>query len=293
LWTKFQQGVFAKVPKEKLDLIFKVPVLGRLMKRKILAGLGLDQCRFAGGGAAPMPPALLSWFNELGLELLEGYGMTENFGCSHGSFPGKGRVGYVGSNWPGSESKLSESGEVLTRSPWTMLGYYKEPEKTKESFTEDGWLRTGDLGEFDEQGRLRITGRAKELFKTSKGKYVAPAPIESKLSTHPKIEAVCVMGANQGQPCAVAMLSPEALRDLADAGKREQLAHSLRAHLDKINPTLDPHEQLDFIAVATDTWNVENGFLTPSMKIKRNKIEDAYGKYLDGWYGKKQPVVWQ
>ena len=137
------------------------------------------------------------------------------------------------------------------------------------------------------------SGRVKDLFKTSKGKYVAPAPIEDKLVMHPKVEACCVAGANQGQPCALVMLNSDAQKELADAQKREALARSLAEHLDKVNAMLDPHEQMDFVAVVKDAWTVEKGFVTPTMKIKRNVIEATYGNLLDGWYAKKQPVVWQ
>ena len=293
LWVKFQQGIFAKVPKKKLDVLFKIPLLGKLLKKKILRQLGLDTVRFAGSGAAPLPVSVLEWYRELGLDLLEGYGMSENFGCSHGSFPGQSRVGYVGSPWPGVECKLSESGEVLVRSPATTTGYYKDPEKTAETFTEDGFLKTGDLGEVDDQQRLRITGRAKELFKTSKGKYVAPAPIENKLGAHPQIEAVCVAGAGQGQPCALVMLSEDAfpMRDAPEF--RDEMNGSFQALLEKINAEVDPHERLSFLTVVKDGWTVDNGFLTPTLKIKRNIVENTYGPHLDGWYAAKQPVIWQ
>ncbi|TXH03488.1 MAG: AMP-binding acetyl-CoA synthetase [Nevskiaceae bacterium] len=288
LWTKFQQGVFHKVPKKKLDFLFSLPLIGRVFKKKILAAVGFDHTRLALGGAAPMPPSLINWYRSLGLELLEAYGMTENFGMSHGSLPGQGRVGYVGKPWPGVECKLSETGEVLVRSPSNMLGYYREPEKTREVLSEDGWLRTGDVGEFDGEGRLRITGRAKEIFKTSKGKYVAPAPIENKLSALPLIEAVCVAGSGQPQPCALAMLSPDAAKL-----DRAAFAATLEQHLDAVNATLDPHEQLDFLAVVKDAWNVDNGFITPTLKIKRNVVENAYGPFLDGWYARRQKLIWQ
>jgi long-chain acyl-CoA synthetase len=294
LWVKFQQGVFAKVPREKLDRLFRIPLLNRVIKRKILKGLGLDQCRLAIGGAAPMPPAMLDWYRELGLEILECYGMTENFGMSHANQHGRSRPGYVGTTYPGMDHRVDPlTGEVQTRSAGTMLGYYKEPEKTRETFTADGWLKTGDKGEIGKDGALKITGRVKDLFKTSKGKYVAPAPIEDKLVNHPKVEAVCVAGANQGQPCALVMLSPDALKESHDATRRSALAQSLSEHLDKVNALLDPHEQMDFLAVVKDSWTVENGFVTPTMKVKRNVVESAYGKLLDGWYAQKKPVVWQ
>ena len=294
LWTKFQQGVFSKLPKAKLDRIFKLPLLGGLMKKKILKGLGLEHCRYAGGGASPMPPSLIQWYRDLGLELLEGYGMTENFGCSHGSRVGRARIGYVGEVWEGTEQRLSPEGEVQTRGPTTMLGYYKEPEKTREAFTVDGWLRTGDLGEIDELGRLRIVGRLKEQFKTSKGKYVAPSPIENKLSTHPAVEACCVVGASFPQPFALLMLNAEiAAACAADAGRRAELSASLQQLLSQVNPTLDDHEKLDFLVVVTEQWTVENGLITPTLKVKRPSIEACYAGQFEPWARRKQSVIWQ
>ena len=293
LWVKFQQGVHAKMPKEKLERLLKVPLLGAYVRRKVLKGLGLDQCRRAFGGAAPMPPELLRWYQALGLGIIEVYGMTENCGVSHSTLPGQSQPGYVGMPYDGVESRLGPDNEVQTRSPATMLGYFKEPEKTREAITEDGWLRTGDKGQLDASGSLRITGRVKDLFKTSKGKYVAPAPIEDKLVTHPKVEACCVAGANQAQPCGLIMLSAEARKEAEDASRRAALEQSLAEHLRHVNAMLDAHEQMDFLAVVRDSWGVDNGFVTPTMKVKRNVIESTYGRQLDAWYAQRQPVVWQ
>lgn len=292
LWVKFQQGVFAKIPQAKLERLLRIPLVSRFIGRKILKGLGLDQARFAGGGAAPMPPELLRWFGRIGLELLEGYGMTENFGCSHSNLPGQGKPGYVGVPYPGIECRLGEGSEVQMRSPALMQGYYKEPEKTREVMTDDGWFRTGDKGEIDSEGRLRITGRVKDLFKTSKGKYVAPAPIEDRLVTHGSIEACCVAGANFGQPFGIVMLSLDAAGRARDPQSREELGTSLAAHLESVNALLDPHEQLDFLAVVSEQWTVNNGFITPTLKVKRNAIEDRYGPSFEGWVGSGKPVIW-
>src|SRR5690606_24909900 len=181
LWLKFQHGVFAKVPEKRLSLLLKIPILSHFVKKKVLRGLGLDACRFAGSGSAPIPEELLTWYHDLGLELLEGYGMSENFCYSHISAPGRARVGYVGEPYPEVEQRINELGEIEVKSPGNMLGYFKAPEKTAETITPDGFLKTGDIGEIDAEGRLKITGRVKDLFKTSKGKYVAPAPIENRL----------------------------------------------------------------------------------------------------------------
>ena len=294
LWVKFQQGVLAKMPKEKLDALLRIPLLRRVVAKKVLKGLGLDQCRRAFGGAAPMPPALLEWYRSLGLQIIEVYGMTENFGLSHSNLPGRMRPGYVGQPYPGMDHRVDPAtGEVQTRGATTMTGYYKDPQKTRETFTADGWLRTGDKGVIAEDGALRITGRVKDLFKTSKGKYVAPAPIEDRLVMHPKVEACCVAGANQNQPCALVMLSADAQKDLQDEGRRPALLDSLAQHRARVNAMLDPHEQIEFLAVVRDTWSVDNGFVTPTLKIKRNVIEDRYAPHFEAWYAQGQPVVWQ
>lgn len=294
LWTKFQQGAFAKMPEQRMELLFRIPLLGGLLKKKILKALGLDAVRIAGGGAAPMPPSLIRWYRSLGLELLEGYGMTENFGCSHGSRVGAARIGYVGHAWDGTEHRLSPEGEVQTRGPTTMQGYYKDPEKTREALTDDGWLRTGDLGEIDAAGRLRIVGRLKEQFKTSKGKYVAPAPIENKLSAHGAIEACCVVGASFPQPFALLMLNAEIYRACSEqAEKKSELTAAFTAHLAAVNAQLDDHEQLDFLVVVCEQWTVENGLITPTLKVKRPAIEAAYGRHFDTWAAAGREVVWQ
>lgn len=291
LWLKFQLGVFQKMPPAKLNRLLKIPILKGVVKKKILKGLGLDQVRFAGSGSAPIPKEVIEWYRELGLELLEGYGMTENFAYSHVTKPGQVRPGFVGTPYPDVQQKLSPDGEVLIKSPGNMMGYYKNPEATKETFTEDGWLRTGDLGEIDEMNRLRITGRAKELFKTSKGKYVAPAPIENLIANHPKVEACVVTGAGYPQPHGVVMLSESAQAALKN-GEKLAIAQELAAHLKAVNAELPAFEKLAFLAVTKDEWMPENGFLTPTMKIKRAKLESTYGTHADKWYKSKEPVVW-
>jgi long-chain acyl-CoA synthetase len=292
LWVKFQQGVFAKMPAKKLDLMMSIPVLGGIVKKKILKQLGLDSVRFAGTGAAPLPPQVMAWYRKLGLELLEGYGMTEQFALATTSLPGKSRVGYVGSASPCCEVKLSDTGEVLTRGPAHMQGYYKEPEKTRETMTDDGWLKTGDLGEMDAQGRLKIIGRAKEQFKTSKGKYVSPAPIESKLGAFTRIEACLVSGVAFPQPFALAMLPAGQWDTLKAPDARKEFGDELAAHMQVVNEQLDPHERLDFVVVVPEQWTVESGFVTPTLKIKRNVVEKHYASYFETWAKSKQKVVW-
>lgn len=294
LWQKFQLGVFAKMPPKKLDTLLKIPILNNVIRKKVLTGLGLDQVRFAATGSAPISKELFQWYRNLGLELLEGYGMTENFCYSHASKPGEMRVGYVGPAYDDVEVRISEAGEILVKSPGSMLGYYKQPELTKDAFTEDGFLKTGDRGEIDKKGRLRITGRVKELFKTSKGKYVSPAPIETRIMAHSDVEMACVCGASQPQPCALIMLGEDAKKRAdADPSAKEAMVASLAAHMESVNAELPHHEHMSFGVVVQDEWLIDNGFLTPTMKLKRNSIEDCYGPKLDGWYDAGAKLMWE
>ena len=292
IWTKFRQGVFEKVPKEKLDRLLGIPLVNRIIKRKILRNLGLQYVKFAGSGSAPLSVDILSWYRNLGLELLEGYGMSENFAYSHMSKPGRAREGYVGEPLPGVDVRISDEGEIQVKSPATMLGYYKDDERTRETFTEDGYLRTGDKGEIDELGRLRITGRIKEIFKTSKGKYVVPAPIENRMMGHPAIEMVCVSGADFPQPHALLMLSEEAEHKRSDESYRRDLEASLKQLLEEVNRSVDPHERLQFLVVVKEPWSIENNFLTPTLKLKRNIVEDTYKNQFQRWYDAGEPVIW-
>ena len=293
LWVKFQQGISAKMPPAKLNFLLKIPIVSGLVRKKILGALGLDQCDYAVGGAAPMPPELLKWYANLGLPIIEGYGMTENCAISHATKPGVPRPGTVGPPYDGVEQRIDPAnGEVQMRSQGLMLGYYKEPELTAQAFTADGWLHTGDKGSIDAEGNLTITGRVKDLFKTSKGKYVAPAPIEDKLVMHPAVEACCVTGANLGSPLAVLMLNPEAIAKAKIPASRTDLEASLGAHLKSVNATLDPHEQLDALIVVTEPWSVDNGFITPTFKVKRNRVEEAYAAKYDGWVAARKRVIW-
>ena len=293
LWLKFQLGVFANMPEQKLNKLLKIPVLRRIIKKKILTKLGLDQVRFAGSGSAPIPAELLAWYRNLGLELLEGYGMSENFNYSHLTMPGRGRAGYIGHPHPTVEHRISEEGEILVKSPGTMVGYYKQPELTAECFTDEGYLKTGDRGEIDSDGRLRITGRVKELFKTSKGKYVAPAPIENLINIDSNIELSCVSGSGYPMTHAVVQLAEALLPKLNDASVRDRITGELDALLDKVNGEIEAFEKLGFIVVAKDRWSIEDGHLTTTMKMKRSVIEDAYAGKLDGWYDAKSRVIWE
>ncbi len=294
LWVKFQHGVHHKMPPAKLNRLLAIPIIGAIVRRKVRKALGLDQCRIAAGGAAPMPVSLLNWYRGLGLPINEGYGLTENLAVSHLTVPGSDQTGTVGPPYEGVEARIdAETGEIQMRSPAVMQGYYKEPAQTRDTFTADGWLRTGDKGRIDPQGNLHITGRVKDLFKTSKGKYVAPAPIEDKLVMHEAVEACVVTGANLGQPLGIVMLNAETVTRVSDPVARSELEASLAQHLKDVNATLDPHEQLDCVVVETTAWTVDNDLITPTFKVKRNRIEELYSAQYEVWESSRRKVIWR
>ncbi len=293
LYTKFQQGVLARMPAAQLDAMLDNPAMATAVGKQVLASLGLDAVTRAGTGSAPMPPALMTWYSRLGLALYDGYAMTEDFAYSHTSSAEAHAPGRVGRPNPGVRSRLAEDGEILVLSPGRMKGYYKDPELTAESWTADGYFKTGDLGAYDERGLLQLTGRKKELFKTAKGKYVAPAPIEGRLAAHPMVELALVAGS--GHPAAHAMvLLNEMLRPriASEPALRAEVESELAALLDTVNAAVASHEHLQFIVVAKEPWTMANGCLTPTMKIRRSRIESSVAEAVAGWYDKTGPVVW-
>jgi len=271
----------------------KIPIVKGLVARKVLKGLGLDSVRLAGSGSAPIPAELIAWYRRLGLNLLEGYAMSEDFAYSHLSTLEKNEPGFVGPPHAGVEVKLSEDGEVLIKSPGCMVGYYKRPDLDAEAFTADRFFRTGDKGERRPDGMLKITGRVKELFKTAKGKYVAPAPIENKLNEHPLVELSCVSGVGQPAAYGLVVLAEDVRGQLGDAAVKARVERELGDLLSRVNATLSTYEQLQMLVVVREHWTIENGFLTPTMKIKRAKIEAHAAPHLDAWFASKDAVLWE
>jgi len=292
LWLKFQQGVFSKMPARKLDRLLSIPILGNVVRRKVLKGLGLDQVRVAMSASAPIPAELIRWYRRLGLNLLEGYGMTEDFAYSHASTLALNAPGYVGVPMPGVDVKLSEEGEILVKSPGQLLGYYKRPDLDAQCFTADGYFRTGDKGERRPDGLLKLTGRVKELFKTAKGKYVAPAPIENRINAHPMVEITLVSGVGQPAAFALVVLAEDLRPRLAEAALRAEVEQQMAALLQSVNAQSADYEQLQMLVLSTRPWTIENGCLTPTMKIKRSRIEAEVAARVEGWYAAGARVVW-
>jgi long-chain acyl-CoA synthetase len=286
IWTRMQNKILQRLPQKRLDTLLSIPYLSDLIKKKIKENAGLSAAKFIISGAAPIPVALIEWYEKLGIEIFEAYGMSENCAYSHGNRPGDRKVGTVGISMPNSVCKISKEGEILVKNDCTMTGYYKEEEKTKEVLTKDGFLRTGDMGEIDEDGYLKITGRIKELFKTDKGKYVAPAPIELELSKNTNIAQICVVGSNLKQP--MALVVPE-----ENDFSKEELKENLLQTLDEVNASLDNHERIAKIILLKDAWTVENDLITPTMKVKRNVLEKKFENNFLKWQEKKERIIWE
>lgn len=288
LWMKFQSNILAKVPQEKLDRLLRIPVVSWLVKRKIRNQLGLSKARVVGSGSAPISASVLAWYKKLGINITEGWGMTETAGLASTHHPYReDKLGSIGMPLDGLETKITEEGELLIRGDGVTRGYYKDPELTAQTIEPGGWLHTGDKVQLDEDNYLHITGRVKEIFKSSKGKYVAPVPIEAMLFDNTFVEQACVMGSNLAQPVGVVFLSQET----TEGRSREEVRRSLEETLQELNSKLESHLRLSSILVAEDMWTIENGYLTPTMKIKRSLIEEKYRALLDHMPG--NAVVWE
>ncbi len=292
LWLKFQQGVFSRIPPSKLDRLLGIPILGRMVGRKVLKGLGLDKVVLAGSGSAPIPAELITWYRRLGLNLMEGYAMSEDFACSHTSTSRFNAPGCVGIPLPGVEVRIGEEGEILIKSPGQFVGYYQRPDLDALSFMPDGFFRTGDMGVRNEDGLLRLTGRVKELFKTSKGKYVAPAPIENRINACPLVEMSLISGVGQPAAYAMVVLAEDLRPQQGDAAVRAKVEIELSQLLIDVNKDLANYEKLRMIVVSPEPWTIENGCLTPTMKIRRSRIESTVDARVADWYAINSPVIW-
>jgi long-chain acyl-CoA synthetase len=294
VYGRIQAGVLKKLPQEKLEKIMRIPIIRGLIRRKILRGAGLHNARMCFSGAAPLPIPLMEWFKKyLGLEILQGYGMTENSIYATVTRPGKNRIGAVGQEMPGANMKIDNpdakgEGEILYKHPGVTPGYYRDEEKTRELFDAQGYLKTGDKGRVDKDGYLFITGRVKDIFKTLKGKYVAPSPIEGSMARNTDIDQLCLVGSGLKQPILIVSPTPAA------RGKtKEDFEQQLVADMDAVNGSLEDHERIAKAIVVKDSWTIDNGIMTPTMKVKRNEVEKRYHNLLAAHDGTRNRVVWE
>jgi long-subunit acyl-CoA synthetase (AMP-forming) len=288
LWSLFQKNIIDKIGRTKLKVLLSLPIISSVIKGKIQQGLGLEHARIVASGSAPISPSLIRWYQKVGLNICEAWGMTENCIYAIGNFPFQDdMVGTIGRVLPGCEVQTSDEDELLFKSPGLFAGYYKNEEATAEAFNDDGFFKTGDLAKVDpNNGAVTIIGRVKDNFKTAKGKFVSPVPIEKMLAQDSHIELLCVIGSGMAAPVALVQLS-----EGADALPKPQVSASLKETLVSVNKHLETHEKVGAIVVVNEPWTPENDVLTPTLKIKRHVLHQAFSERVDELKGEQ--VLWE
>ncbi len=289
IWAKFREKILEKMPQKKLSTLLAIPIISSIVKKSIRKKLGLSNATHIYSGAAPISVDLLEWFNAIGIEIFQAIGMTEDCVYSHFNRHGENKFGTVGVPFKNLEVKIADNGELRLKSEGNMKGYFKEPTLTAEAFDEEGYLKTGDKGEIDKEGFLTIVGRIKDQFKTDKGKYVAPAPIEMKLLANSDIEQVCVVGMGIPQPIALTVLSAT-----GRAKSKAEITESLSFSITAVNAQLESYEKLEKAVIMKTDWSIANGLMTPTMKVKRNEVEKIHVPKYSTWYHAKEGmVIWE
>ena len=273
VWEQLSQLLLAAFGgQEAFDQALKEDEKAAIAKAHSILGLYPNSVLIS--GTAPISVALFNWFEQLDLVISEGYGSTEA-GVSIMSTRQDRRIGSIGKPLPGTELKISDEGELLLRSHSMTPGYYKMPEKTAETIV-DGWLHTGDQARVDEDGFYYITGRVKDYFKTIHGKFVAPVPIENSFGANPLLQQPCLIGRGYSKTALVCVLSPEAQNHARDA-----IAASVKMTAEEINRTVEKHARVGVIIIEQDPWCIDNDMMTVTLKVKRDQVENRYGKIAE------------
>ena len=288
IYAKFQEKILEGLSQKKLNIILNIPFLNKIFKNKLKSKLGLSKARYIASGAAPLSVGIMQWYKKLGIEIIQAYGMTEDCIISHCNLPKSNKFGTVGTFTYGATAKLSDIGEICVMNDCLLLGYYKNPEETAKVFDKDGYLKTGDIGEYDHDGFLTITGRAKDQFKTDKGKYISPAPIELAVSKNTDIEQVCIVG--MGIPQPIMLVIPSIL---GKTKSKTELSESLLQSILEVNPTLEKHEKIEKAIIMKEDWTVENGLVTPTLKIKRTLVEKIHMPMYRSWFDAEGRILYE
>ena len=288
IYAKFQEKVLEKLPQKKLDTLLSIPIFNTIVKKKIRKKMGLANAKTVISGAAPLSISVMGWYAKLGINILQIYGMTEDGCVSHFNLPNANKVGTVGKAFKEAKIKISPDGELLIKNDCLMKGYFKAPELTASVFDSEGYFKTGDKGEYDHEGYLTITGRAKDEFKTDKGKYVSPASLELELCKNKDIENICVVGTGIPQPIALVTLS-----ELGKNKSKKDLIANFNETLNTLNPNFEKHEKIEKIVVMSESWNLDNGLITPTLKVKRNALEKLHQPFYKEWFSIKENVIFE
>jgi long-chain acyl-CoA synthetase len=252
----------------------------KLVYSKAKEAMGLDRCRYMFSSAAPLSPSIADFFAGLGIQLLQLYGESECTGVCAFNHPNDNRVGSVGLAVPNVELAIADDGEILTRGPNVFLGYLRNPDATAEALSDDGWLKTGDVGHIDDDGFLYITDRKKDIIITAGGENVTPSLIESALQTNPLIATVVVIGDQRPYLTALVSIDPEAAEGMSD----EEIQASVQAAVDEVNATSSRVRQLKKFAILDEPLSIEHGELTPTLKVKRKVVRDHFSDEIEAMY---------
>jgi long-chain acyl-CoA synthetase len=256
-----------------------------LVLSKIRARLGLDQIESVNVGAAPTPREVIEFFHAIGIPLAELWGMSETCGYGACNPPEKTKIGTVGPVSPGVEMKLADDGEVLIRGPVIMTGYRNQPEKTREAIDDEGWLHTGDIGEFDEDGYLKIVDRKKEIIINAAGKNMSPANIEAKIkAASPLIGQAIAIGDARPYNVALITFDPDVAPGFIEQNGREAAEAEVQRGVDAANEQLARVEQIKRFTILDEDWQPGGDELTPTMKLKRKPIHDKYASEIEKLY---------
>ncbi|MEH6517004.1 MAG: AMP-binding protein [Halioglobus sp.] len=273
MWEQFQQAVISKFGGQEAvekALAEDKEGIGKL----VLDSIGLSDVEYCLTAAAPTPPALIRWWGEMGLTLMEGFGQTEAMGLIANSHEDR-RIGSIGKPVGEVEFKLTAQGELAVKADGCTPGYYKQADKTAE-LIQDGWLHTGDKVRVDEDGFIYITGRVKDYFKTIQGKFVAPPPIEGEFAKNPHAEQQCLLGRGFSKTVMITVLTAE-----AQTRDQQHIEESLRETVADINESIEKHARIGAVIVSVEPWSIENEVLTPTMKIRREKVEDRFAELAE------------
>jgi len=289
IYTKFQMGILSKFPQEKLNKLLSIPIVSSLLKMVLKKKLGLSKAKSIVTGAAPMQESQRVWYRSLGVNITNGYGMTENCAiCTQ--LPGEitDKPGSVGKAQPEVDIKIdSETGEILMRGPYVMKEYYNDPETTNNTI-KNGWLYTGDRGRIDDEGNLYITGRVKDAFKTTTGEFVEPGRIEALFGDVTEFEQMCVAGFGIASPILLAVPS-----EGANSIDKDTLKQQLSSKLESVNKDQVSHRKVSTIVIMKEAWTPDNGILTPTMKIKRVKIDEKFMSKYNEWHENSEAIIWE
>jgi len=287
IWTKFRQGILAKIPEKKLETLLKIPIISMLIKKKIRKSLGLSNTKLVVSGASALPEDTISWFKKFDINIQEAYGLTETMGIVAFDPSNDMRSGKTGKRLEEGQMKIDPiTEEILVKNNWMFKGYYKEPKLTKECFTTDGFYKTGDTGEIDKDDYLIVKGRVKDTFKTNKGKFIVPIPIEDLFASNSLIEMICLIGLGIPQPMALIKLS-----ELSNNMKDEDIKSSLLKTLKHVNGQLQRYQMIHKLICIEEEWSLNNEKLTPTMKIKRNVIHESYKSNYQEWYDHEDKIM--